>query len=373
MEAEDFCRSQAERRGWGWRCRSHAAVPGPQGARAGVPTPGYLQCCCLLCVLPLPWPSKGRQGQARTGSAEPSAEICFLSACRCWRHQPWLCSPWQPQCPEPTGVCSQHISGMSKLCCRSSKRFSTRSRGLSSGHFGPVALLLHPRCQHNIPVAGKLCRSWCPGGIGTVTRAVSEARGQGGPRMVSPGSVGPASLQPSAMSRQCLENSQGAGWGQGQTLSPSCLQVMLAEQPGSPWSRLKRAQTPHRALPCPQVTSNAVPKPQAKSCRFLSHRRQGLTHTTGQHWGAAAPTSWDVLDSRCCFLSVSAMLSSPPALLPLPGSPACPSLPRPGPPQLCWGSRSATGVGSGLFSTAGVCSSFGGACHPPWLCAEPVP
>lgn len=66
-EAEDFCRSQAERQGSGWRCRPHAAEPGPQGTRAGVPSPGSPQRCCLLCTPPQPLPSEGRQGWAVLG------------------------------------------------------------------------------------------------------------------------------------------------------------------------------------------------------------------------------------------------------------------------------------------------------------------
>lgn len=30
-----------------------------------------------------------------------------------------------------------------------------------------------------------------------------------------------------------------------------------------------------------------------------------------EHWGVAAPPNWAMLDSGCCFLSVSAVLSSP--------------------------------------------------------------
>lgn len=54
---------------------------------------------------------------------------------------------------------------------------------MSLGHFEPMALLLRPRCQHNLPAAGKLCRSWYPGGIDTANQAGSQS----GRNRVAPG------------------------------------------------------------------------------------------------------------------------------------------------------------------------------------------
>lgn len=61
---------------------------------------------------------------------------------------------------------------------------------------------------------------------------------------------------------------------------------------------------------CPQVTAKAVPKPQAKSYRFLSH------HGTGAHrhdW--VQPPELGSVKSHCCLLWASAVLSSPPTPL----------------------------------------------------------
>lgn len=220
--------------------RSHVGTPrctcrGPHSWLPAMLLPG-------LC----PTTALAKRGQAGTGSAEPLAEINFLSACWCWRQQPWLCSPWQLQCPEPTGVHGQHVSGVSKLCCRGSKRFGTGSRGPSLGHFGPMALLLCPRCQHDIPVAGKLCRSQCPDGISTANRAGSRSARTGWPRDGGPGQRRSCLAPAVSHSRRCLENSQGARWGQGWTLSPSCPQVMVAEQPGR-----REVQGPDPALQVP--------------------------------------------------------------------------------------------------------------------------
>lgn len=51
----------------------------------------WLPAVLLPALRPATAPAK--QGQAGTGSAEPSAKIRFLSTCQCWRHQPQLCSP----------------------------------------------------------------------------------------------------------------------------------------------------------------------------------------------------------------------------------------------------------------------------------------
>lgn len=46
---------------------------------------------------------------------------------------------------------------------------------------------------------------------------------------------------------------------------------------------------PSCALPCPQGTENAVPKPQTKSSLFLSHHGIGTHRQDWELWGSQAP------------------------------------------------------------------------------------
>uniref|UniRef100_A0A8C0BJ10 Uncharacterized protein n=1 Tax=Buteo japonicus TaxID=224669 RepID=A0A8C0BJ10_9AVES len=240
-EAEDFCRSQAERQGWGWRCRPHAAEPGPQGARAGVPSPGSPQRCCLLCTPPQPLPSEGRQGWA---VLSPRLRFVFsvLAGAGDSSHGFAALDSRSAQSPQVS------MASMS-LGCQSFAAEALRDLVPGAGDCPRDTLGRWPCCcvlsaSHSAQAASA-----------PRTELVPEARGRGGPGTASLGSAGPALLQPSAMSRQRLENSQGAGWGRGRTCPiPAHRPPAMAKPPpgstGAPpaWLGLVQVCCPQRCF-----------------------------------------------------------------------------------------------------------------------------
>lgn len=117
---------------------------------------------------------------------------------------------------------------------------------------------------------------------------------------------------------------------------------------------------PSCALPCPQGTANAVLKPQAESSLFISHRGIRAHRQDWEHWGSQPPPNWAMLDSHCCFLSVSAMLSPP---LPQHWGRHSPS------PQL-WGSCSVPEAVQGCSPRQGMSSWPGATAALPSRCLE---